>query len=116
MINLTVTDENNASDSFIWKNFSVSEKIIPPPPPPPEEEFDWLPYIIAVLVVVIVAVAGIVLFWIWKTKKKKTEKILPEKTTMKLKCKKCGEVFPVEIKEKPFTFKCPKCGTEGTLK
>ncbi|PIV69606.1 MAG: hypothetical protein COS08_04440, partial [Euryarchaeota archaeon CG01_land_8_20_14_3_00_38_12] len=84
------------------------------PPPPPT--VDWLPYIIGVIIVVIVVVAGIVLFWLWKTKKKKPEKILPEIPTMRLRCKKCGEIFPVEIKEKPVTFKCPKCGTEGVIK
>ena len=109
---LTVTDDNNASNNFTQK-IIVSKKIIPSLP---EEEVNLLPYIITVLVVVIVVVAGIVLFWIWKTKKKKIEKVMSEEPTMRLRCKKCGEIFPVEIKEKPVTFKCPKCGTEGVIK
>lgn len=39
-----------------------------------------------------------------------------EISNITIRCPKCRQTFTVEVKEKPFSVKCPHCGKEGTIR
>ncbi|MCG2825750.1 MAG: exo-alpha-sialidase [Thermoplasmatales archaeon] len=87
---------------------------------PDDEENKYginLSYVVGIAVVIAVCIIlGFVLVKCRGKTAVKPAKEKVEKPTMGLRCPKCRKTFRVELKEKPFSVKCPYCGKEGTIK